>query len=355
MKSYTVKIGFLSVVAVSVIVFNLAFPQYSLDGAVTGLKICGEIIIPSLFPFCVLALFCQKSGVTAFISHICSPISRKIFHQTGEQFCVFLMSLIGGYPVGMRLIKELYSNGKITLSQAKTMGLYCVNAGPAFIIVAVGEGILLNRICGLYIFAGNMIASVILAITAEIKSKPDETVFDRRRADIGDSFVTATSEAARSMFGICSWVVLFSALISVIDSGFLPDIAEKALLYSLEVSTGVIKAERNIPLIAAIIGFGGLSVHCQVFSACGVCAPKYRFFLIYRLMHSGISAAVTYLFLKLDKRAITTITNNVPFTGHNISFSYACAIALLLTCTVLILSTRQGENNRRKMNKSVLK
>ena len=61
-------------------------------GVAKGLYISGNVIIPSLFPFGVIVLIILRSNI-------------KILPDT---VFVFLLSIIGGYPVGAQLIEEIY-------------------------------------------------------------------------------------------------------------------------------------------------------------------------------------------------------------------------------------------------------
>ena len=257
------------------------------------------------------------------------------------------MSFLGGYPVGGRIIKELYDQGKIQKDRAETMLLYCVNSGPAFILVAVGSGVLHHRKAGVYILIANIIASVTLAVFAERKNTPPEPVRTRCTANIGDAFVVSVSDAVYAMFSICGWVVLFSAFWEIVKL-LTPPYISNTLSFCFEVSSGIQNADRNVPLIAAIIGFGGFCVHCQVFSSAKGFTPKYAIFVAYRVVHSLVSALLTYIFLRIDNEAVQTITNGVEFTGHNKSFTYASAISLLFTSIVFIASTYNAEKNVEK-------
>ena len=348
MRMKVIKISAVTLLFICAMLINLMFPSYSLNGAIDGLIICGEVIIPSLFPFCVLALFAQKSGIMKIVSKPFSSIARKLFHQNNEQFGVFLMSFLGGYPVGSRLINELYKEKRIDKKRAGTMLLYCVNSGPAFVLIAVGVGILGRPKSGAYILISNIIASIAIAMFAERHNSIPRGNKITAYCGITDSFVSAVSDSVKSMFTICGWVVLFSALLSFVKCGVFSKYIEKFICAFLEVSNGVISLDGNVPLIAGIIGFGGVCVHCQVYSSAQAFAPKYSVFLAYRVTHAVISSGVTYIMLKLSNETVQTLTNNVDFMTHNRSFTYASALALMFTGVVLIASTYGKEKSVEK-------
>ena len=343
MKTYTMKMTWLTIATAIIIIINLCFAELSLRGAINGLALCGKVIIPSLFPFCVIALFCYKSGVVNWVSKIISPITKRLLHINGEQFCVLLISLLAGYPIGMRLIKELADKKRITEKQAKNMGLYCINAGPAFIIVAVGNGILGDTLLGLYLFIANLTATIIILLITERRSIPSDIEENLKRVKLSDAFVESTAEASTSVMGICGWVILFSAFLALLGNPLFPSVIAKGIASLCEVTTAIINLEGNIPVIAAIIGFGGLCVHCQFYSLGKQYAPKYIKFLLFRILHAAISAGITYIILKFDNRTVETITNNVTIIRDNSTFSYASSAALIFMCCVFLCSVSKGK------------
>ncbi len=356
MKSYTIKMSVVTVIALSLCIMILGLPKISSDGVIDGLILCSQVIIPSLFPFCVIALFCQKSQVIYRLSKLIAPISKKLFHLSGEQFCVFLMSMLAGYPVGVRLIRELYDQNKISLRRARKMMLYCVNAGPAFILTAVGQGILQDKILGVILLLSNTITTLILAAIIELKEKPIEYKNERKNIILGDAFVDATAESTHAILGICSWVILFSAFLAVINCGILPNAVAKMITMAAEVTTAAANAGGNVLIISLILSFGGLSVHCQIYSIGKEIMPSYPNFALFRLLHAAISAGITFLLLKLDKRTIVTISNGILIKRANTSFSYAGAAALIMMsiCLIISISSNKKQKNGGKELKVVI-
>ena len=340
---FTIKMTALCIVSFVFMGLCIINPQESLSGAKDGLLLCGNVIIPSLFPFCVIALFTFKSGIINFISKILDGVTRKFFHLSGEEFCVFLMSFLAGYPVGMRLINELNSADKITKEQGARMALYCVNAGPAFIIIAVGEGILRSRELGIILFLSNLFATLILAFLCERRHSPPPQIENLEKAYISDAFVQSVADAAASIFSVCGWVLLFSALLGALEfDGVFRDV-----IYAFcEVTNGVIFCKKNLLLISAILSFGGFSVHCQIYSVGKSCAPKYIKFLVFRIFHTLLSLAFLYLILSVKGISVTTFSNGITPIRQNLSFSLAGAISLFLMSLFLILTTQFEKRNK---------
>ena len=52
-------------------------------GAVSGLLLCGQIVIPSLFPFMAAALFISKSGLADLMGRLAGPVAPRLFKLPG--------------------------------------------------------------------------------------------------------------------------------------------------------------------------------------------------------------------------------------------------------------------------------
>ena len=63
-----------------------------------GLALCARSVIPSLFPFFVVVSFAVGCGFFTVLRRLGLPVGAA----------VFLMGIVGGYPVGARTVGELY-------------------------------------------------------------------------------------------------------------------------------------------------------------------------------------------------------------------------------------------------------
>lgn len=61
----------------------LVWPQAAAGGVSRGLSICSSVIIPSLFPFLVLAGFLVRSGISAAIGRRLEGLTRALFGLPG--------------------------------------------------------------------------------------------------------------------------------------------------------------------------------------------------------------------------------------------------------------------------------
>ena len=248
--------------------FMFRFPLTVKDGITQGIKICFNTVIPSLFPFAVLSSYIVKSDKFRFSAKILTVLARVIFHQPACTIPVILISMTGGFPLGLKGASDLYDEGLITQNQAQRLGFFCINAGPAFVISGVGALMLGNVKSGIIIYISLCISSVLLGIMSSFFSKKGKSssASEFSEMDRNYSLSDAVGEAIQSLMNICAWIILFSSVASCIRTLNLPDIAYNTAISLLEVTKGctLLAGKTSVPIIAGIIGFGGICVHFQV-------------------------------------------------------------------------------------------
>lgn len=317
-------------------VFLLGFliitnPSVCTDGAITGILLCGKIIIPSLFPFTVCILFILKSGILNRLGFL-NKFTLKIFGLSSQMFLIFLLSLIGGYPLGAKILNETEAD---TPTKSRMLN-FCVNAGPAFIILVVGLGRFGSKKIGYILFFSHILSSVLMSFIFKKRSQKKAQVKLAKLNSI-DNFVLSTSESASVTLNICSFVILFSVIINYLNfySAKLPFL--KLLTLILEV-TNAITASRNIILVSFLLGLGGICIWCQVLSLSTKIKINYPLFVLSRIIHGGLSAIFTYAFLKIFKIPVPTLSNGQYFTFSLFEKNLAVSVSLITMGIVLIIS-----------------
>lgn len=321
------------------------FPSGGASGALKGIKICYSIIIPSLFPFAVASLVLFKLVTNIRLPKVINAISRKFLGIDNELMIIFFISLIGGYPVGAKLLEKAYTENLLTKSDAELMLGYCVNSGPSFIIIAVGSGVLNRSELGFLLLVSNILTSIIIAIAVSRKignyKKRNEHI--TKNFVLADELVSATYEAANAMIGICSFIIIFSSFISTLESIFsVKTVLLKHITLLLEITNGIVLAEGNILLISFLLGFSGICVHLQVLSMCVTLRPNYIKFLFIRITHGILSAFITYLLLKITKLPLQTIALGNEYLALGTRYSAVFSFALIICATVFIASIRKN-------------
>ena len=307
-------------------------PQICQKNVAEAIIICGKILIPSLFPFGVCMLYILNSGILGFQSSKFSPIL----------IVILFFSLIGGYPMGSKLINEAVKNGCISPKDGRKMLNYCVNGGPAFIMSAVGCGLLSSKKAGYILLLSHILASIIIfSFSGKISIK---NTSPKQRLSPADNFVLSASESASAIISICGFVILFSVITGYIDyfSDFYPIL--RPLIFLTEVTTAVTKT-KNIILISFLLGFSGLCVWCQVLSVGKNIGINIVSFAAFRFLHGILSSFFTFILLKIFPITLQVFSNGVEFTAKPYVSSEVLGISLLVMASVFIISLCSRDKN----------
>lgn len=327
------------------------YPAQCGEGVRRGLMMCGSLVIPSLFPFMALCEFIGYSGWSARLGRWASPVTRRLFGIRAPVGAAVVMGFIGGYPVGARSTAALYRDGMIGREEARRMLCFCVNGGPAFVMSAVGVGMLRSPATGWLLLLVHWLSSLLLgAGLGRIWSRrpprdwaeegPIADVNPGRRMSLSEAFVEGTASASSGMFSICAFVILFSGVLSLLGALPLREGTVRVLSALLETTSGcreMAAVGAPLPLISAALGFGGICVHFQVLSCAGEFRPRLPLFLLCRAAHAGLSYLLCSLAVRLIPGTVPAISNAVNPVFAGMASTVPASAALLCTAAVLLL------------------
>ncbi len=349
----------------------LCFPKASTQGARTGLQFCGEILIPSIFPFMVLSSFVVKSGLSARMGRVLSPVTQTLFHLPGSTGATILIGMIGGYPSGARGIKALIEQGEISEKQGARMLCFAVGAGPAFVISAVGGGLLNSGRAGVLLFLSQITAALLIGILAGLPYRKERNECkDRsekgRSTDFSTALVDSTSDSASGMLSMCAFVILFSALISILREsgagealtllltkcGVPPAAARSLLSILLEVTGGCSEAARagaSPTLISFALGWAGVCVHFQIAASLHSFHFSRAKFTFFRLVHGLLAAAASAVLFRFFPQEQEVFSNLSKPAGASLAADPTGSVRLLAVCALFLLTlSAQKVDFRRK-------
>ena len=350
----------------------LVWPQAAASGISRGLSICASIIIPSLFPFLVLAGFLVKSGLSEAIGRRLEKPTRFLFGLPGSCAAGILVGFIGGYPAGGIAVGELVERGAITRAQGRRMLCFCVGAGPTFVLTAVGSLLLGSAQAGpvllLAVTASGLLLGLLLRFTSP-KSAPKAA--PKPQPPSPSPFVNSVTGAGRAMAVLCAFVIVFSVLLSLCrDAGLFRPLTRFLLLRGMgpgnaaalpsflaEVTAGCRDGAQfgaSLPLFAFGLGWGGLCVHLQIFSFFPQLPLSRWKFWLFRLLHGLGAAGLAWVLLPFFPEAAAASTLWPEGVTGKTAASIPAAAALFLLLLIMALDGAQllplakGKQNRAK-------
>jgi sporulation integral membrane protein YlbJ len=347
-KTFNIRTFLLPFFTISALISVLVFSSGAKKGVISGLHLCAVAVIPSLFLFTAIMLFCFSVDTTVILGKLLNPVARFVFNLSGEQLTVFIMSLFAGYPVGAKLISELYKSNRTDIHTARRMLNFCINAGPSFILIAVGEVMLGSKSDGIRLLIAHLSASMITAVISGVISRFTSkntdiqtkiTNAENGSKNIAEIFVESVTSAAETMLKMSGFIVLFAGIGGMISNLSLPNTIKTAAQSVLEVTVGISKMERGqLKEIAFLLGFSGISVIFQVSASAKELKPSLLKLFLGRIWHGTLSYLIIALAETFFPRSVDTVIFGQSPSGARLSGTPIVSLSLIFLCIVLICS-----------------
>ena len=279
-----------------------------------ALALCVQVLLPSLFPFFVLSSMFISTGVIQRLSTRLEKPFQWLFGLPGSFGAALLLGAAGGYPVGAKTIATLYQQGQCSKRDAEKALRFCNNAGPAFLISAVGASLLQDPHAGLNLYAIHVLSALIIGFiyrknTDHVKYNGITADHMRNTATIS-LFLRAVTDAFSSFLNVSAFVLIFSVIstmlqqLPLIDSlhclpgggilwygllaGFLELTSGVACL-----TQGVLPPSSLLPALSFLCGWGGCSVQFQTISLLHDAGLSCRQYLKSKLLQGILAALIT--------------------------------------------------------------
>lgn len=279
---------------------------------VESLTLCTQVLLPALFPFFVLSGWLAASGSAAALAPLLQRPMGKLFHLSGACAPALLLGLVGGYPVGTNAAVQLYRAGQCSREDALSLLRFCNNAGPAFLISALGCGMLGDPRAGALLYGAQVLSALLIGVLFRRKSsavKPDCITAESQPAFSLSALLETVRSAFAAFQNVCAFVLFFSVMkrllfqLPLLRQGGLPS----ALLSGLLEVTGGLSSLAALPLpwqlllpcCAFLAGFGGLSVTLQSASLLLEAGLPCRDHVVFKLLQGALAAGIAFLLARL--------------------------------------------------------
>lgn len=321
------------------------FPNQAADGVKNGLNLCSTVVLPALFPFTVASVFLQHSGIFTPTSPTISSKKRHFFLSKTE-LAIFVLSVLGGYPVGACLLEVAWQNGVLSKRQALCNLCFCINAGPTFYISVIGLAIFHNAKVGIALFFCNIFSCLILTFVTRIfcvKTTPQNST-NIPPLPLDENLVQSVTEGCRIMLGLSAFVTLFSTLNALLEPFIKTFFGNAALAALLEITGGCLKLlnfTKSPAAFAFFISFGGLSVLCQVKFSAKQLAPPFWLLALSSLLRGSINALLVHFTFLVFPTALFCFlpagqyTSVLRFDYRSLLLAVFIAVFLLFTAKPL--------------------
>lgn len=349
-----------TIVIFIITLFCILFPESMITSTKNSLLLWWKIILPSLFPFMVIANLITKTAIPKIFGKLLEPIMQFIFRLPGISSISVFLGMIGGYPIGAKITADLRKENTISKNVANHLIKFTNNSGPLFISGAIGIGLYNNKKIGLLLLITHYLSALIVGFllkkskktSAKSKSIDFEII---TFSNLGKTLNDAIKNAVTNVVSVGGFIILFSiistilfetGIVSFISNLIFPtlnkNVSHSIISGLLEVTNGVnllsttsLPLNQKLILTATLVGFGGFSIHTQTLGVIANTDIKISSYLLGKTLQGIIAGILTYLALAYT--TFSEILLTPVFSGINYNSYGFNAILSVITSTFIFI------------------
>ena len=332
-----------------------SFPDVSLSAARDALSMCGDIIVPSLFPYFVCANILIALGISKYLSKAFGKFMTPAFNINGSGSLALILGLLSGYPCGAATSCKQYDEGSLSKNEAERLIAFSNNSGPLFIISAVGIGIYHSQKIGIILYISHVAGALLTGFVFRFFGESEKPT--HRATAQKTSVFAAVSDSVISIITLCGYVIFFSVILAMLRKiGLISMLsrllsfvninpADAELLTSglFEITSGISGAHSaNLPFVSLVLSLGGISVLLQTYSFVRKSGLSIKPYIFGKILAGGFSALCTKIILVLCPVDISVFSMfSEPKISFYISYLASFLFAVFIFLVFLFLRKRK--------------
>ena len=384
-----------------VLILLIIFSEDAFSSAQNGLFLWFNNVVPSLLPFLMCLEILKSTNIFDFIGKLLEPIIRPVFNIPGSGVFAVIMGMCSGYPVGAKFAASLRETNQCSLVEGERLLAFTNTSGPLFIISAVGIGMFKNSKIGLLLLITHFIAALLVGIVFRFykkyastnsftrneiskinqenasKSKKNNRSNTLNLSHLGSIMGESIRNSISTLLLICGFITFFCVFSTMLDKSGITDLItrficnifsyfgyQENIITSLSagcfkgifeitnglkiLSTSYVGYNILLPVVATILGFGGISVHMQVASIISSTDLSLKPYILGKSLHGIFAGIITYLvitytnFFNLETvETFSSIVSNSIIDYNDSPFMISGDLLIIgITCIILILLIR---------------
>lgn len=306
--------------ALYLIFLLLRYPSLSLEYASVGLELWLKKMVPTLLPFMILSGIMIRMDLTESFVRLLHPILHRIYGTSRNGSYTIIMGFLCGFPMGARIVGELYTAGKLSRDESSRLLYFCNNIGPIYFlsyvvpVLAIDKPLLplilmygIPLIYGVILCRLSMMSNRFLYIQHPCKDSGNANKCLSFKENVGNTSVPMPLLAAidasvlSGLLGIAKlggYMVFFN-LLNILFVPFQHVNTTLLSLYQcmLEITSGIDHAGQSLfyPILI-LLPFGGFSCIAQTYSMIRQTDLPIRPYIIHKTIQTAITA-VCYLLI----------------------------------------------------------
>ena len=289
-------------------------PETYIKSALYGIKLWALTVVPSLLPFFFFTSLLSVLGVTSILSKTLKTPCKILFKTSGVSGYDFLMSVLSGYPVGAKIIADLYENKIIDSDEATKISTFCSTSGPLFVIGSVGYGMFSNKTVGYTLIISHILSAILCGIVFRFYgNKNSERPFCTPTQNDENALYNCVYSSVISVACVGGFICVFGLFLDVFQNlnlllplvkllnPILGKDLSSAFCYGLiEITKGCKSlsvrslSPLSVSLSSSLISFGGFSVWAQSSIFLSRARVNLKIFFISKILQTVFSFFIAY-------------------------------------------------------------
>ncbi|MDE7274208.1 MAG: hypothetical protein K2N95_14315 [Lachnospiraceae bacterium] len=298
------------------IIIILSKPEATFQYAYEGLYQWAAKMVPTLFPFMMISSVMVYSGADLELGHMLSCILKRVYKYSSFGLYAIFMGFFCGFPMGAKVVSDLYEKEKISKSEADTLLAFCNNIGPAYfmgiiipILHACGYDNTLPFLFGMYGIPAiyGMVYGMVRSSQHTNTQSSDriQNASDTPKLSLAATLKKSCIDNTQSLIVLGGYITFANAFRILLD--FVPlSVNSKNVLSSfLEIIGGVqsiytttLIPQQKIFWIMTALCFGGVSCILQTSSFLEKSGLSISHYLKHKLITTLISAIYYFLIIQ---------------------------------------------------------
>ena len=291
----------------------LRYPALSLEHASTGLTLWFTKMVPTLLPFMILSGIMIRMNLTERFVGLLHPLLHRIYGTSRNGSYTIIMGFLCGFPMGARIVGELYEQHKLSREESALLLSFCNNIGPIYFLSYVVPTLGIDRpgrpfllMYGIPLLYGFLLMRIRPWMTRKVSScenHPEARSLQARQPGSCSLLAAIDASVMSGLTGIArlgGYMVFFN-LLTIVFQPFQHVNTNILNIYRclLEITSGIDCSGRSINFaILILLPFGGFSCIAQTYSMIRQTDLSLRPYVYHKTVQTAVTAAC-YLLLYL--------------------------------------------------------
>ncbi len=291
----------------------LRYPALSLEYASTGLTLWFTKMVPTLLPFMILSGIMIRMNLTERFVGLLHPLLHRIYGTSRNGSYTIIMGFLCGFPMGARIVGELYEQHKLSREESALLLSFCNNIGPIYFLSYVIPTLGIDRpgrpfllMYGIPLLYGFLLMRIRPWMTRKVSScenHPEARFLQARQPGSCSLLAAIDASVLSGLIGIArlgGYMVFFN-LLNIVFQPFQHVNTNILNIYRclLEITSGIDYSGQSINFaILILLPFGGFSCIAQTYSMIRQTDLSLRPYVYHKTVQTAVTAAC-YLLLYL--------------------------------------------------------